>query len=97
LVIDAEIATRKAASSVLNRFADKFPELVGGSADLASSNKTRLQDYPVLNSSNYAGRNVSFGVREFAMGAIANGMALHYMKPYVGTFFVFSDYLLPSI
>lgn len=92
-----KLATRAAASETLNSLAEKIPELVGGSADLASSNKTALHEFASLNHENYAGRNLSFGVREFAMGAIANGMALHAMKPYIGTFFVFSDYLRPSI
>lgn len=92
-----KISTRVAASESLNGLAKNIPELLGGSADLASSNKTMLRDFSVLNHSNYGGRNINFGVREFAMGAIANGMALHALKPYIGTFFVFSDYLRPSI
>ncbi|MFS0750405.1 transketolase [Oceanobacillus sp. 1P07AA] len=91
------IATRVASSETLNALASKLSELVGGSADLDSSTKTRLKDYVDFNRNNYSGRNVRFGVREFAMGAIANGMALHHLRPFVSTFFVFSDYLRPAI
>ncbi|MEJ8765695.1 transketolase [Oceanobacillus sp. HCA-5259] len=91
------LATRVAASETLNILAGKLPELVGGSADLDSSTKTRLKDHVDLNSQDYSGRNIRFGVREFAMGAIANGLALHHLRPFVSTFFVFSDYLRPAI
>ncbi|NBJ71162.1 MULTISPECIES: transketolase [Clostridia] len=91
------IATRVSASEVQQALANHFPELVGGSADLNASTKTRLQAFADLTARDYAGRNISFGVREFAMGAIANGMARHYLKPFVSTFFVFSDYLRPAI
>ncbi|MBP1970486.1 transketolase [Virgibacillus natechei] len=91
------LATRASASEVLNALANNVPELIGGSADLDSSTKTRLKQFDDLNSENYAGRNVWFGVREFAMGAIANGLALHHLRPFVSTFFVFSDYLRPAI
>ncbi|WP_424475233.1 transketolase [Oceanobacillus kimchii] len=91
------IATRVASSETLNALASKLSELVGGSADLDSSTKTRLKDYVDFNRNNYSGRNVRFGVREFAMGAIANGMALHHLRSFVSTFFVFSDYLRPAI
>jgi transketolase len=91
------IAARDSASKVMNALADVLPELVGGAADLNSSTKAKLDNYDDYKAGNYAGRNVWFGVREFAMGAIANGMALHSLKPFVSTFFVFSDYLRPSI
>ena len=91
------IATRASGSEILNALATNSPELVGGSADLDASTKTRLTKYDNFTKSNYAGRNVMFGVREFAMGGIANGMALHYLRPFVSTFFVFSDYLRPAI
>ncbi|API93610.1 MULTISPECIES: transketolase [unclassified Virgibacillus] len=91
------LATRASASEVQQALANHFPELVGGSADLNASTKTRLQAFADLTEQDYAGRNISFGVREFAMGAIANGMARHYLKPFVSTFFVFSDYLRPAI
>lgn len=92
-----ELATRVASSETLNALAEKLTELVGGSADLDSSTKTRLKEYVDLNSKDYSGRNVRFGVREFAMGAISNGLALHHLRPFVSTFFVFSDYLRPAI
>ncbi|WP_405196583.1 transketolase [Virgibacillus necropolis] len=91
------LATRVASSDTLNALAETIPELVGGSADLDSSTKTKLKKFADLNSENYAGRNIWFGVREFAMGAIANGLALHHLRPFVSTFFVFSDYLRPAI
>lgn len=91
------LATRASASEVLNALASNVPELVGGSADLDSSTKTKLKKFADLNSGNYAGRNIWFGVREFAMGAIANGLALHHLRPFISTFFVFSDYLRPAI
>ncbi|WP_047984194.1 transketolase [Ornithinibacillus californiensis] len=91
------LATRASASKVLNALADVFPELVGGAADLNSSTQAKLNNYGDFKPGNYVGRNVWFGVREFAMGGIANGMALHYLKPFVSTFFVFSDYLRPAI
>ncbi|TCP27832.1 transketolase [Scopulibacillus darangshiensis] len=96
--IDDNLATRAASSKALNTLAGKLPELIGGSADLDSSTKTKLHDFQNFNKQNYAGRNVWFGVREFAMAAIANGMALHGgLRPFVGTFFVFSDYLRPAL
>ncbi|MFC4025164.1 transketolase [Oceanobacillus longus] len=91
------LATRVAASETLNTLAGSITELVGGSADLDSSTKTRLKEYVDLNSNDYSGRNIRFGVREFAMGAVANGLALHHMRPFISTFFVFSDYLRPAI
>lgn len=90
-------ATRASGSEILNALAINIPELVGGSADLDASTKTRLTNYDNFTKTNYAGRNVMFGVREFAMGGIANGMALHHLRPFVSTFFVFSDYLRPAI
>lgn len=91
------LATRVASSEVLNTFVNRILEYVGGSADLDSSTKTRLRDYADFGNDSYAGRNIRFGVREFAMGAIANGLALHSLRPFVSTFFVFSDYLRPAI
>ncbi|HEX4936714.1 MAG TPA: transketolase C-terminal domain-containing protein, partial [Gemmatimonadaceae bacterium] len=83
---------------VLNALAPKVPELVGGSADLSGSNLTVLKDVPRFAADRFAGRNVHFGVREHAMGAIMNGMALHGgVIPYGGTFLVFADYMRPAI
>jgi len=94
---DGAIATRSASGKVLNALADTFPHLIGGSADLAPSNNTHLKKYADF-SPGKGGRNIHFGVREHAMGAILNGMALSRMLiPYGGTFLVFSDYMRPAI
>ncbi len=91
-------ATRASSGEVLNGIANGIPYFFGGSADLAGSNKTAIKDEEDFSAANYAGRNIWFGVREFAMGAALNGMALHGgLKVYGGTFFVFSDYLRPAI
>ncbi|ASS76882.1 transketolase [Tumebacillus algifaecis] len=93
-----QLATREASGLALNAIAKNLPSLFGGSADLAGSNNTTLKDYPVFEQANYAGRNVWFGVREFAMAAALNGLALHGgVRPYGATFFVFSDYLRPAV
>lgn len=92
------LATRASSGKVINAIAKSVPYFFGGSADLAESNKTYMNDEGDFSSENYAGRNIWFGVREFAMGAALNGMALHGgLKVYGGTFFVFSDYLKPAI
>jgi transketolase len=94
----AKIATRGASGTVLNAVAGKIPELVGGSADLAPSNKTFITDGGELQATSLGNRNIRFGVREHAMGAVLNGMALHGgTRPYGGTFLVFADYLRPAI
>ena len=94
---DGSIATRSASGKVLNAIADRLPHLVGGSADLAPSNNTHLKKYADFGSTK-GGRNIHFGVREHAMAAIMNGMALSRMLiPYGGTFLVFSDYMRPAI
>ena len=97
------MATRQTSSEVLNKIAAKMPQLMGGSADLASSNLSLMKDteeiaYGSFGPDNYAGRNVHFGVREHAMAAIANGMQLHGgVQAYCATFFVFTDYCKPAI
>jgi transketolase len=92
------IATRAASGQVLNAIADKLPTLIGGSADLAPSNNTLLKASFDFQKGSYAGRNIRFGVREHAMGAILSGMALHKgVRPYGGTFLVFADYCRPAI
>lgn len=92
------LATRASSGKVLNEIAKAVPYFLGGSADLAGSNKTTINNEDDFSPFNFAGRNIWFGVREFAMGAILNGMALHGgVKVYGGTFFVFSDYLKPAI
>jgi len=93
-----KLATRASSGEVLNAIAKNVPQLFGGSADLASSNKTLLKGEGNFSSADYSGRNIWFGVREFAMGAAVNGMALHGgVKVFGATFFVFSDYLRPAI
>ncbi|UJF34335.1 transketolase [Paenibacillus hexagrammi] len=95
---DKPLATRAASGNAINGIAGKLPQLIGGSADLASSNNTMIKGESNYTSANYAGRNLWFGVREFGMGTALNGMALHGgLKVYGATFFVFSDYLRASI
>jgi len=95
---DKPLATRAASGAALNAVAGKVHYLFGGSADLESSTNTHMKGIGVFRAGEYAGRNVYFGVREFAMAAAANGMALHGgVRPYVSTFFVFSDYLRPAV
>ena len=88
-------ATRACSGNILQRLKDLMPGLIGGSADLGPSNKTLMKDAGDFTADHYAGRNLHFGVREIAMGAIGNGLALAGMRPYVATFFVFSDYIKP--
>lgn len=93
-----ELATRAASGEVINEIAKSVPFIFGGSADLAGSNNTMIKDAEDFTRQNYGGRNIWFGVREFAMAAAMNGMTLHGgLKAYVGTFFVFSDYLRPAV
>jgi transketolase len=94
---DGPMATRKASGIVLNKLAGRVCNLVGGSADLAPSTKTHLDGYADFEAGK-AGRNIHFGVREHAMGSIANGMAAHGgVLPYTATFFTFSDYVRPAL
>ncbi|MGS0902608.1 transketolase [Bacillus altitudinis] len=94
----SSLASRASSGEVLNGIAKQVPFFIGGSADLAGSNKTTIKDTTDFGRENYAGRNIWFGVREFAMGAALNGMALHGgLRVFGGTFFVFSDYLRPAI
>jgi transketolase len=93
-----KLATRASSGEVLNAIAKQVPYFFGGSADLAGSNKTAIKGESDFSADDYSGRNIWFGVREFAMGAALNGMALHGgLKVFGGTFFVFSDYLRPAI
>ena len=95
---DKAQATRSLSGKYINRLKDKLPQLFGGSADLGPSNKTVMDGAGDFSKENYAGRNIHFGVRELAMAAIANGLALHGgLRPYVATFFVFSDYTKPML
>ena len=93
---DKPDATRNLSGQVINRIKNRLPNLIGGSADLAPSTKTLMKDEGSFSRNNYSGRNLHFGVRELAMAGIGNGLALHGgLKPYVSTFFVFSDYVKP--
>ncbi|MCP4673633.1 MAG: transketolase [Desulfobacula sp.] len=97
-VEDAPVATRAASGQVLNAIAGKLLSLMGGSADLAPSNKTYLNCSMEFQKNSYEGRNIRFGVREHAMGAIMSGMYLHSgVRPYGGTFLVFADYMRSAI
>lgn len=92
------VATRSSSGDVINALAKKLPSFFGGSADLAGSNKTTIKDAGDFSATERAGRNIWFGVREFAMGAALNGMALHGgLHVFGGTFFVFSDYVRPAV
>ncbi len=92
------VATRAASGRVLNAIAKKLPALMGGSADLAPSNKTYLDDSHDFQKDAWDGRNIRFGVREHAMAAVMNGIYLHSgVRPYGGTFLVFADYMRPAI
>jgi transketolase len=98
LNMDKPLATRAASGAVLDTIAPHLPELAGGSADLTTSNNTRPAGAQAMKRHDFAGRYVHFGVREHAMGAVLNGMALHGgVIPYGGTFLVFSDYMRPAI
>ena len=91
-------ATRKASQMCLEKIVPHVPENIGGSADLAASNLTFVKGMKTITAEDYDGNNLMYGIREHAMGAIMNGLALHGgVIPYGGTFFVFSDYVRPSI
>lgn len=98
LQFEKAMASRESASVVLQEVAKHYPNLFGGSADLGPSNKSVMNDRDTFSAENYAGSNVHFGIREFAMTAALNGMALHGgLKPYGATFLVFSDYMKPAM
>ncbi|WP_027377082.1 transketolase [Kaistella palustris] len=93
-----KLATRKASGKTLNALAKHFPQLIGGSADLAPSTDTNLDDFKSFSSKHRDGRNFHFGIREHAMGAVLNGMVLsNYLIPYGATFLIFSDYMRPPL
>lgn len=95
---NGSVASRAASGVVINAIASKIPELLGGSADLAGSTNTMIQNEPSFSAENYGGRNFHFGIREHGMGAVLNGMSLHGgMIPYGATFLIFSDYMRPPI
>ena len=92
------VSTREASGRVMNAIADAVPNLIGGSADLAPSTLTILNDEGHIGPGNFDGRNLHFGVREHAMGAVCNGIAVHGGAiPYASTFLIFSDYLRPAL
>jgi transketolase len=91
------MATRESSGKTLNALAASIPWFLGGSADLAKSNKTNLEGAGDFFPDAYHGRNIHFGVREHAMGAIVNGMTLSKLRPFSATFFNFSDYMRPSM
>ncbi|HEY8407662.1 MAG TPA: transketolase C-terminal domain-containing protein, partial [Gaiellaceae bacterium] len=93
-----EVATRDAGKTVMQAFAGAVPTMVGGAADLVESTKTEFEGGGVF-SATHAGRNIAFGIREFAMGAIVNGISLHdgMLKPYGSTFLIFSDYMRNAV
>lgn len=93
-----KVATRKASQMCLEAIVPAVPQIVGGSADLAASNLTSVPGMDTITAKNYGGNNLMYGIREHAMGAIMNGLALHGgIIPYGGTFFVFSDYMRPAM
>ena len=93
-----KVATRKASEMCLEAIVPNVPQIIGGSADLAASNLTFVNGMKTITATDYNGNNVMYGIREHAMGAIMNGMALHGgVIPYGGTFFVFSDYMRPAM
>jgi transketolase len=95
---DGPLATRQASGQILQALAAKIDNLIGGSADLAPSNQTLIKNCPDLCRGQLSGRNIHFGVREQAMAAVVNGLALHGgIIPYGGTFLVFSDYMRPGL
>lgn len=97
LTFDSAVATRDAGHAALNAIARRVPWVVGGAADLASSTKAAIKDGGDFSATRASGRNVWFGVREHAMGAIVNGMALVGLRPFGSTFLVFSDYMRGAI
>jgi len=96
--VGSSVATRSASGDAINAIAKALPSFFGGSADLAGSNKTTIKGVGDFSADSYDGKNIWFGVREFAMGAALNGMALHGgLTVFGGTFFVFSDYVRPAV
>ena len=92
------LATRLGSQVVLNILADLVPQLIGGSADLSSSDMTMMKRFPIIEKDQYTGRNIKYGIREFGMATIATGIAeTNMIVPYVGTFLTFSDYMRNAI
>jgi transketolase len=96
--VGSSLATRASSGQVLNAIAPHIPYLVGGSADLTGSNKTAINSTTDIEKDDFSGRYIRYGVREFGMGGILNGLALHGgIRPFGGTFLVFSDYMRPAV
>ena len=92
------LASRASSNAILQTIKEHIPYIIGGSADLSCSDSTFMKGSGIVSKTNYAQRNIKYGVREFAMGAIATGISLHgTFKPYIGTFFTFSDYMKNAI
>jgi len=94
---DGKIATRKASGAVLDKLTQEHPFMIGGSADLTPSNNTKPKNAQQFTADNRLGRYINYGVREHAMGAVMNGLALSMFRPYGGTFLIFSDYMRASV
>lgn len=98
ITIKSPMATRSSSNVILNELAQWLPQLIGGSADLSGSDMTMMKQYPLIAKEKFSGRNIKYGVREFAMGAIAAGLSQTDMiTPFVGTFLTFSDYMRNAI
>lgn len=96
--VGGKSATRVASGKIVNALAAKIPQLIGGSADLAKSNNTKLEGVSYITKDDYSGRNIAYGVREHGMAAVANGLSLHGgLRPFVATFLIFADYLRPAL
>lgn len=96
--IKEPVAGRKASATVIQKLAELLPQLYGGSADLSGSDNTMIKEYPIIKPHDFSGRNIKYGVREFAMGTICNGLSVvGLIRPFCGTFFTFSDYMRNSI
>lgn len=91
------LATRTASHKILNALQTDIPQLIGGAADVSSSTKATIDKSRAITSSDFSGENIYFGVREFGMTSIANGLALHHFLPFVSTYFILSDYMKPAI
>lgn len=96
--IKEPVGGRKASSACIQKIAELMPQIYGGSADLSGSDCTMMSKYPIIKPHDFSGRNIKYGVREFAMGTICNGLSVTgLIRPYCGTFFTFSDYMRNSI
>lgn len=98
IAIEAPISGRKASQAVITRLADLVPALYGGSADLSESDMTFIKQYPIIGPGHFTGRNIKYGIREFAMAAMATGLnQTGFILPFIGTFLTFSDYMRNAI